>query len=235
MKKYYFYAGVLLSIALFICNISLDRENIKLKRQIDVMSATITLQDANLELNRFTLCNKNNEIDELESDIYQLQSKLKEQEELEDSLRIALGNYCEEVRAYEQNSKEIPNSEYSRRDVEDLVRVVQAEAGIDNHKSQKMITKVILNRVKSNGFPDNIHDVLYEKHGNIPQFSTVYNGSMDKQDLDYSTIANVYSVLLFDYDLPEDVLFFYSDSVEENWVNKLNVYDRVQGTVFAYK
>ena len=103
MKKYYCYAGVLLSIALFICNISLDRENIKLKRQIDVMSATITLQDANLELNRFTLCNTNNEIDELESGVYQLQSKLKEQEELEDSLRIELGNYCEEVRAYEKN------------------------------------------------------------------------------------------------------------------------------------
>lgn len=235
MKKYYCYAGVLLSVVLFICCVSLDRKNIKLQRQIGVLSATVTLQDANLELNRLTLCKKNQKIDDLEGEVYQLQSELKEQEELEDALRVALGNACEEVRAYEHNSKEIPKSDYSRRDIEDLARVVQAEAGIDNHKSQKMITKVILNRVKSNGFPDNIHDVLYEKHRNVPQFSTVYDGSIDKQDLEYSTIANVYSVLLFDYDLPEDVLFFYADGVEENWVNKLNVYDRVQGTVFAYK
>lgn len=45
----------------------------------------------------------------------------------------------------------------------------------------------------------------------------------------------MYKVIVHGTDLPEYVCYFYSDSVTENWVNKLPVYDTVDGTVFAYE
>lgn len=134
-----------------------------------------------------------------------------------------------------ENSNIIPEYEYTKSEVLMLAKCVQAEAGEKNYKSQKMITKVILNRLESGEFPNTLQEVVYQKRNNIPQFSVAYNGALENQDVSYGTFANVYSVLLFDYNMPSNILYFYAESVEENWVNKLRVYDIVQGTVFAYK
>lgn len=58
---------------------------------------------------------------------------------------------------------------------------------------------------------------------------------MDDRVVEPETLANVYKVIVHGTDLPEYVCYFYSDSVTENWVNKLPVYDTVDGTVFAYE
>lgn len=41
--------------------------------------------------------------------------------------------------------------------------------------------------------------------------------------------------LLYMAQIYQSMCYFYSDSVTENWVNKLPVYDTVDGTVFAYE
>ena len=68
----------------------------------------------------------------------------------------------------------------------------------------------------------------------FPQFSVTTNGSMDSCEVSEFTYHNVYYVLMFGTDMPEDVLFFYSTKVDKNWVNSRKTWKTVDGTVFAY-
>ena len=123
---------------------------------------------------------------------------------------------------------------YTEDEVYLLAQCVEAEAGY-NPESQKYVTQVILNRVNSSRYPDTIERVIYQKTGKgVAQFSVAYNGSMEDRKVKSETLANVYNVLLYGTDLPEYVHYFYSVKVTNNWVNTLNTYKTVGGTVFAY-
>lgn len=132
---------------------------------------------------------------------------------------------------------ELPTYQYTREEINLLMKCVQAEAGnYSNHaNSQEYVTQVILNRVANKNFPNTIKEVIYQKIGNTPQFSVAYNGMLDSAVVEEGTKNSVYQALMFGTDLPDYVLYFYSASLSEsNWVHTLNVYDTVQGTVFAY-
>lgn len=73
-----------------------------------------------------------------------------------------------------------PEKQYggiSKKEYDLLVHLVNAEAGIDGMKSKIGVANVVLNRVKSKGFPSTITGVIYEKG----QFSVVSNGSINKK------------------------------------------------------
>lgn len=144
---------------------------------------------------------------------------------------------CEKLKDQLKVGVDIPEYSYSYDEVILLAKCVQCEAGkySEAPDSQKYVTQVILNRVASKDFPNSIEKVIYQKTGGVPQFSVAYNGMIDKCSLENDTLRNVYEVLLYGTDLPDYVLFFYSSSVTENWVNTLNTYVTLQGTVFAYK
>lgn len=131
---------------------------------------------------------------------------------------------------------ELPEYDYTEAEVELLAMCVQCEAGVKNVRAQKMITGVILNRVKDSGYPDTIEEVIYDNKNGI-QFSVAYDGSMDEiEEVSPQVLSSVYSVLVHGDDLPEEVMYFYSESLkEDNWVKSLEVYDIVEGTVFAHK
>lgn len=136
----------------------------------------------------------------------------------------------------ESSGVSLPEYSYSEAQVELLALCVQCEAGEKNLVSQRYITAVILNRVKSGDFPNTIEEVIYQKVNGCVQFSVAYNGMMDNAELSPTVLANVYSVIVGGSDLPDNVMYFYSASLkEDNWVKTLNVYDTVEGTVFAYE
>ena len=132
---------------------------------------------------------------------------------------------------------ELPVYDYTEAEVELLAKCVQCEAGVQNEVSQKYITAVILNRLRSPQFADSIEGVIYEKVSGCPQFSVAYNGSMDEcSEVSPVVLANVYSVLVNGSELPDYVMYFYSTSLkEDNWVKSLNIYDTVEGTIFCYE
>ncbi len=63
----------------------------------------------------------------------------------------------------------------TREDYQVLLRIVQAEAGICDSKGRILVANVILNRVRSDAFPDTVTGVVYQKS----QFSPVTDGSID--------------------------------------------------------
>lgn len=155
-----------------------------------------------------------------------------------DSLQTKYGHLLVEYDELEKSidTVELPTYNYTQAEVELLAVCVQCEAGEQNYEAQRDIASVILNRVKSSLFPNTIEEVIYENNNGVPQFSVAYNGMMDECVLSPTVLNNVYGVLMYGNDLPEEVLYFYSASLSENnWIRSLPVYDTIEGTVFAYE
>lgn len=129
---------------------------------------------------------------------------------------------------------ELPTYDFTEAEVYLIAQCAEAEAGEKNYQAQQYIVQVILNRIHSGEFPKTADEVIYQKVSGVPQFSVAFNGMMDDREVTPETLANVYGVIVHGTDLPEYVCYFYSASVKENWVNSLNTYTTVEGTVFAY-
>lgn len=98
----------------------------------------------------------------------------------------------------------------SDKDYEVLLRIVEAEAGGEDETGKLLVANVVLNRVKSSSFPDNIEEVVFQKEGNCYQFSPVGNGRYDSVCISDETYAAVERALMGE-DLSEGALYFVSE------------------------
>lgn len=121
-----------------------------------------------------------------------------------------------EQEAEEKARKERAVISYSENDYQVLQRIVQAEAGICDAKGKILVANVIINRVKSGRFPNNITDVVYQRN----QFSPVLNGSINTCRVTKETVDCVNRALEGE-DYSEGALFFMnrraSASSNVNW------------------
>lgn len=152
-----------------------------------------------------------------------------------EQLQLDYGEVLIECEQLKTTGVEVPTFQFTSAEVQMLAECVQCEAGVGNPVAQKYVCSVILNRLSSDKYPNTIEEVIYQKVGGNPQFSVAYNGAMDSVDLDDEVLLNTYRTIVYGSYLPDYVLYFYSETVDENWVNTLNVYTTVEGTVFAYE
>lgn len=62
------------------------------------------------------------------------------------------------------------------KDYRNLLQIVEAEAGGEDIEGRILVANVILNRVDSKSFPNNVTDVIYQRKGSHVQFSPVGDG-----------------------------------------------------------
>lgn len=67
-------------------------------------------------------------------------------------------------------------SDYSKKELQILERIVEAEAGDQTLKGRMMVAHVVLNRVASDEFPDTIKKVVFQKNKSTYQFSPIKDG-----------------------------------------------------------
>lgn len=70
--------------------------------------------------------------------------------------------------------------EYSEEDYNNLLKIVEAEAGGEDSKGKLLVANVIINRVKNDRFPDTITEVIYQREKGVTQFSPVRDGRINK-------------------------------------------------------
>ena len=87
-------------------------------------------------------------------------------------------------------------------ELELMQRVVEAEAGNQGLMGKRLVAAVIYNRVESEKFPNSIYEVLTSPH----QFSTVWNGAVDKAEVSTETIFAV--MLEVDNRSDSEILYF---------------------------
>jgi N-acetylmuramoyl-L-alanine amidase len=74
---------------------------------------------------------------------------------------------------------------YTSAQLKYLTSLIQAEAGNQPYEGKLAVANVVLNRVKSNLYPDTIKSVIYDRKWAI-QFTVAYNGMLSKELNKYS-------------------------------------------------
>jgi len=98
--------------------------------------------------------------------------------------------------------------QYTDQDYKVLQKIVQAEAGVCDDKGKILVANVVINRVKSKEFPNNITDVVYERY----QFSPVIDGRINTCKVTQQTIDCVDRALAGE-DYSNGALFFMNRGV----------------------
>lgn len=97
--------------------------------------------------------------------------------------------------------------EVSEKDLDTLMRIVEAEAGGEDRTGKLLVANVVINRVRNKKFPNNVTDVVYQKVQNVTQFSPVSNGRINEVSISEETKEVVYSALRGE-DISGGALFF---------------------------
>lgn len=99
------------------------------------------------------------------------------------------------------------NTRMSDRDYENLLAIVEAEAGGEDVEGRIMVANVILNRVNSEEFPNDVTSVIWERAGGSPQFSPTADGRINTVSISDTTREAVNRAIDGE-DLSQGALYF---------------------------
>lgn len=106
---------------------------------------------------------------------------------------------------------------YTAAELDLLARLVRAEAESEPYSAKVAVAAVIVNRVKSDLFPDTITSVIYEVSSNgYYQFTPVENGWINKPAT--QTDRNAALEALHGSDPSNGALFYFDDSATNKWL-----------------
>lgn len=137
------------------------------------------------------------------------------------AVRMDLSSSMElSINGLDQKAAELAESArlMSDYDYENLLRIVEAEAGTEDIKGRVLIVNVIMNRVKNEEFPDNATDVIWEIKNGVAQFSPIADGTIYTVTISDKTREAVKQALN-GTDYSEGALFF----IQRNAADKNNV------------
>ena len=111
----------------------------------------------------------------------------------------------------------------SDTDYDILLRIVEAEAGGEDMNGRLLVANVVLNRVKSEQFPDTVSEVVLQQTDSGYQFSPVGSGSIWKVTVSEETIEAVERALQGE-DISLGALYFaarkYADKERMKWFDE---------------
>ena len=111
---------------------------------------------------------------------------------------------------------------YREDEVYWLSKIISAEARGEIFNGKVAVGNVILNRVKSNAFPNTIYGVIFDKKNGV-QFSPVANGTIYNSATAESAIAA--KVCLEGYTISDKILYFVNPTIAPNsWASKNRPY-----------
>ncbi len=105
---------------------------------------------------------------------------------------------------------------YIQDEVDWLARIIYAEAGAEPFAGKVLVGNVVLNRMRSDEFPDTIYDVIFDTKFGV-QFSPVANGSIwNTPDADCVAAAKI---CLEGYSLSTEAIYFLNPDIATNfWI-----------------
>ena len=119
----------------------------------------------------------------------------------------------------------------TKEDYENMLRIVEAEAGCEDRTGKILVANVILNRVNDEAFPDTVTEVIFQKEKGRCQFSPVSDGRFYTVQVSEETIEAV-NAALYGEDCSEGALYFmarkYADKDRAAW------FDRNLTKLFTY-
>ncbi len=121
---------------------------------------------------------------------------------------------------------------YTQAEVDLLARLVRAEAESEPYNAKVGVAAVVVNRVKSDLFPNSIASVIYEKDSGYYQFTPVENGWINKpaRDIDRQAALDA----LKGSDPSHGALYYFDDSATNKWLWSKPILARIGHMVYVY-
>lgn len=120
----------------------------------------------------------------------------------------------------------VTQSEY-----DNLLRIVEAEAGGEDLIGKMLVANVVLNRVEDKHFPDSINEVIFQSDHGVTQFSPISDGRFYSVRISQETIEAVNQVLQGE-DNSQGALYFVARKAAN--VENLRWFDEELKWLFAY-
>lgn len=117
------------------------------------------------------------------------------------------------------------------KEYETLLSIVEAEAGGEDYEGKLLVANVILNRVASDKFPDNVVDVVYQKSNGISQFQPVSNGTIGTVKISEETKKAVKAALTGE-DYSDGALYFAARKIADP--ERMKWFDEHLTFLFSY-
>lgn len=116
-----------------------------------------------------------------------------------------------------KDSEEIDEVEYvinlTKKEQNMLLKLAFAEAGNQDVNGKALVMLVVLNRVESDKFPDNIYDVIHAKN----QFSVVASGAYANATKSDQGCLEALELVMSGYDISEGATYFESIKSYDSW------------------
>ncbi|MDE7430682.1 MAG: cell wall hydrolase, partial [Lachnospiraceae bacterium] len=118
-----------------------------------------------------------------------------------------------ETAVYNAVNVEITDSDYYW-----LTKIVEAEAGNQDEIGKILVVNVIINRVKSDAFPNSIKSVIFQNNGRTYQFEPVKNERIYDMNPTENTISCIERALAGE-DYSRGALYFTMRTSNKSWFN----------------
>ena len=117
------------------------------------------------------------------------------------------------------------------QDYENMLRIVEAEAGGEDRTGKVLVANVIINRVKDDAFPDSVTEVIFQQTNGVCQFSPIRDGRFYSVSVSEETIEAVEAALCGE-DCSKGALYFMARKAADK--DKAAWFDRNLTRLFAY-
>ena len=117
------------------------------------------------------------------------------------------------------------------QDYENMLRIVEAEAGGEDRTGKILVANVIINRVKDDGFPDSVTDVIFQQENGVCQFSPIRDGRFYTVSVSEETVEAVEAALCGE-DCSKGALYFMARKAADK--NRAAWFDRNLTKLFSY-
>ena len=132
-----------------------------------------------------------------------------------------------EVNVMEKKSR----IEISKEDYNNLLKIVEAEAGGEDRTGKLLVANVVINRVIDDKFPNSVTEVIFQQNMGVAQFSPICDGRINKVKVSEETIEVVDSALAGE-DVSRGALYFVARRSADP--NKLKWFDLHLTKLFTY-
>ena len=125
------------------------------------------------------------------------------------------------------------NSKYqlTEKELEVLLRIVEAEAGCEDEEGKLLVANVILNRLNSPKFPDSITEIVFQRENGVAQFAPVYDGSYACAEVSEETVKAVGRALKGE-DISDGAMYFAARKYAED--DRMRWFDEKLTLLFRY-
>lgn len=121
--------------------------------------------------------------------------------------------------------------EITREDYQNLLQIVEAEAGGEDKMGKMLVANVIINRVLDPRFPNSVSEVIFQRENGVAQFSPIADGRFFEVTVSKKTIEAVNAVLSGE-DNSRGALYFAARKAANP--DNMKWFDRNLTRLFAY-